>query len=287
MLVCVSAPAIAAGLPPTSPPITQTINVSTLESALTAIDLTFEIYGGGLHVVSLSTQAILTPHSYEIASQFHTEGIANTLFNGRGTSQASGLLTPSGPKLLSYSQEYDGRFGERSIAMRIDEAGGYSISAIPEDGIHSNGFSPATVENTVDPLTASIFSAINASADPCSRTISVFDGRRVFQLQFKELEVIQLARQGAGIYQGDAWKCSLTYKPIAGYTRKWLVAQARDPLKPFTVWLAKFDNVMGPNGDQSLVLPIRLLMETSTINATAHLTAATVDGQQLMTAPDN
>ncbi len=288
--ICWPAPLTAADLAAVSqpvPPITRTIDVSALESAITAIDLTFEIYGGGLHVVSLHTQAVLTPHSYEIASQFQTEGIANTLFNGRGSSQARGLLTPNGPKLLRYSQEYDGRFGERSIAMMIDEDGGYSVSAIPTDGVHTNGFSPAIVRNTIDPLTASIFTAINSSVDPCDQTISVFDGRRVFELQFKELEATRLTPQGAGIYQGDAWKCSLTYKPIAGYTRKWLVSQARDPLRPFTVWLARFDDIMGPSGTQPLVLPIRMLMETSTVNATAHLTDATVNGQPLITALSN
>lgn len=290
LVICWPAPLTAADIAAAAqpvPPITQTISVDALESAITAIDLTFEIYGGGLHVISLHTQAVLTPHSYEIASQFQTEGIANTLFNGRGSSKAQGLLTPNGPKLLSYSQEYDGRFGERSIAMMLDESGGYSVSAIPEDGVHTNGFSPATVRNTVDPLTASIFTAVNSSADPCGQTISVFDGRRVFQLQFKELEATRLTPQGAGIYQGNAWKCSLTYKPIAGYTRKWLVSQARDPIRPFTVWLARFDDVMGPSGNQPLVLPIRMLMETSTVNATAHLTAATVDGKSLITALSN
>ncbi len=285
-----SAPLIAAdpdtALPPVAP-ITQTITLAPLPNAITAIDLTFEVYGGGLHIVSLQTQAVLTPHSYEIASQFQTEGIANALFDGRGSLQARGLLTPDGPMLVSYSQDYDGRFGERSIAMMVDESGRYAVSAIPADGVHTSGFSPDTVRGALDPLTASIFTAINASATPCNQTISVFDGRRVFQLVFKELGSTRLAPQGAGIYHGEAWKCSLTYKPVAGYSRKWLVSQAREPLKPFTLWLAQFEGSMGSNGARPLVLPVRLLMETTTVNATVHLTEATVDGRELITPRSN
>ena len=104
------------------------------------VDLTFEIYGGGLHIVSFGTQAVLTPERYEIAAQFQTEGVADTLFNGRGSSTATGMLTPSGPRLLNYSQEYDGRFGERSITMALDDSGRYNVAAEPADGIHKQGF---------------------------------------------------------------------------------------------------------------------------------------------------
>jgi uncharacterized protein DUF3108 len=265
-------------------PIIQQIDVAPIESAITSVDLDFEVYGGGLHIVSFGTQAVLTPRSYEIAAQFQTEGLADDLFTGRGSSSASGLLTPDGPRLLTYSQEYDGRFGERSIAMVLDENGRYDVSATPEDGIHTNGFSPSTVRGSIDPLTASIFTAINATANPCDQTIPVFDGRRIFNLEFSELETASLNPEGAGAYQGEAWKCSVAYKPIAGFTRKWLVSQAKDPLKPFTVWMARFDDAMGPAGNQPLVLPVRMMFETLIVNATVHLTGASVDGKQLIAA---
>ncbi len=246
------------------------------------VDLTFEIYGGGLHIVSFGTQAVLTPERYEIVAQYQTEGIADTLFHGRGSSTASGLLTPSGPRLLNYSQEYDGRFGERSITMALDERGRYDVAAKPEDGIHKQGFSASTVQGKVDPLTASIFTAINSTAAPCSQTIPVFDGRRIFNLKFKELDETELSPIGAGTYAGPAWKCSVLYDPVAGFTREFLVERAKNPLPPFTVWLARFDEQMGPSGTQPLVLPVRMLFETSIVNATAHLTKAEVDGNALI-----
>jgi Protein of unknown function (DUF3108) len=258
------------------------IDLTDTDTSATEVDLTFEVYGGGLHVVSFGTQAVLTPKRYEIAAQFQTEGVADTFFNGRGSSTASGLLTPSGPRLLNYSQEYDGRFGERSIAMELDESGRYDVAAIPEDGIHKHGFTAAAVRGKVDPLTASIFTAINAGVAPCSQTIPVFDGRRIFNLKFSELGEAELAPLGAGAYAGPAWKCSVLYDPVAGFTREFLVERAKNPLPPFTIWLARFDEQMGPSGTQPLVLPVRMLFETSIVNATAHLTKAEVDGEALI-----
>ncbi|WOF75283.1 DUF3108 domain-containing protein [Parvibaculaceae bacterium PLY_AMNH_Bact1] len=246
------------------------------------VDLTFEIYGGGLHIVSFGTQATLTPKRYEIAAQFQTQGVADTLFNGRGSSTASGILTPAGPRLLSYSQEYDGRFGERSITMALDESGRYDVAAEPADGIHKQGFSASAVQGKVDPLTASIFTAINSTAAPCSQTIPVFDGRRIFNLKFKELDETQLQPIGAGAYAGPAWRCSVLYDPVAGFTREFLVDRAKNPLPPFTVWLARFNEQMGPSGNQPLVLPVRMMFETSIVNAIAHLTTAEVDGKALI-----
>eukprot|EP00439_Symbiodinium_sp_Y106_P087734 s1_g270.t1 len=246
------------------------------------VDLTFEIYGGGLHIVSFGTQAVLTPKRYEIAAQFQTEGVADTLFNGRGSSTATGVLTPTGPRLLNYSQEYDGRFGERSITMALDDSGRYNVAAEPADGIHKQGFSASAVRGKVDPLTASIFTAINSTAAPCSQTIPVFDGRRIFNLKFKELDETQLQPIGAGTYTGPAWRCSVVYDPVAGFTREFLVERAKNPLPPFTVWLARFEDQMGPSGTQPLVLPVRMMFETPVVNAIAHLTTAEVDGKALI-----
>ncbi len=258
-------------------PITDNADESAQE-----VDLTFEVYGGGLHVISFGTQATLTPKRYEIAAQFQTEGVADTFFNGRGSSTATGVLTPAGPRLLNYSQEYDGRFGERSITMALDESGRYNVAAEPADGIHKQGFSASAVRGKVDPLTASIFTAINATAAPCAQTIPVFDGRRIFNLKFKELDETELQPLGAGAYAGPAWRCSVAYDPVAGFTREFLVERAKNPLPPFTIWLARFDDQMGPSGTQPLVLPVRMLFETPIVNAIAHLTTAEVDGKALI-----
>ncbi|MEQ9518928.1 MAG: DUF3108 domain-containing protein [Parvibaculum sp.] len=267
-----------------APPLVESIDVNVPKMAMTAIDLAYEIYGGGLHVVSFGTQAVLTPRTYEIASQFQTEGMADTLFNGRASSAANGLLTPQGPRLLAYEQEYDGRFGQRSIAMTLDQAGQYTVAAMPEDGIHEQGFTSEIVRGRVDPLTASIFTAINQHTAPCNTSIPVFDGRRVFNLEFSSEGETDLNPQGAGTYQGRAILCKVNYKPVAGFTRKFMLQQARDPLKPFTVWLARFDNVMGPGGTQPLVIPVRMEVETPVVNAIAHLVEAEVDGHHLIRA---
>lgn len=270
-----------------APAITERMDIEPLQTGLTSIDLAYEIYGGGMHVVSFGTQAVFTPRTYEIASQLQTEGMADSLFNGRMNSSARGMLTESGPRLQTYAQDYEGRFGERSIFMSLTGDGNYSVMAEPADGVHSHGFNPRTVQGTVDPLTASIYTAINSPDAPCDQTIPVFDGRRIFHLEFSFLDETELTREGVGIYDGVALKCAVQFKPIAGYTREWQLRFAQDPMKPFTIWLVRFDNIMGEDGSKPLILPVRLLVETSIVNATAHLTNAIIDGRELVDVPSN
>ena len=265
--------------------ITRSIDVSSPRLGLTTLDLTYEFYGGGLHVVTLDTQAVITPSRYEIASQIETTGIADTLFKGRLHSSARGMLTATGPRLDSYSQDYNGRFGERSVYMSLTSGGLYDVETKPSAAEDKRtNIPPGALRGTVDPLTASIYTALNQGDDPCRQSIPVFDGRRVFKLDFAYDSQEELTPQAPGVYAGNATKCKVTYRSIAGHTRKWALAEAKDPTPPFTVWIAEFEGLVGDRTDKTehFTLPVRLLVETRYISAVAHLTQAVIDGQQLI-----
>ncbi|MGK2742175.1 DUF3108 domain-containing protein [Tepidicaulis sp. LMO-SS28] len=254
----------------------------TDRAAITAVDLSYEVYGGGFHVLSLATQAIVTPRRYEIVSRLETRGIADTLFNGQMDSQAHGLMTPAGPELLTYAQDYAGYFGERSVDIARTADGSYEVTAEPPDGIHADGSLPAhTLRGTIDPLTASVFTAINDTDAPCAQVVPVFDGRRVFRLRFRPdgEEILQPESENA--YAGPALRCKVTYEAVAGFSRDWYIDQAKDPLKPFTIWLASFESADKKEGaPDRFNVPVRLLIETRYLNGVAHLSRAIIDGEE-------
>ncbi|GAK45437.1 hypothetical protein M2A_1936 [Tepidicaulis marinus] len=269
-----------------APTLTRTITLTPQTSAMTAVDLSYKFYGGGFHVLSLDTQAVITPQSYEIASQVQTEGIADTFFNGHMESQARGVMTPQGPRLLSYSQDYEGTFGERSVYMSRTKGGGYDVTAVPEDGVHAQGgLSDRVLEKTVDPLSASIFTALNKGGAPCRQVIPVFDGRRVFNLRFEPDGEDILEPSVEEAYAGPALRCKISYEAVAGYSQKWKIDEAKNPLKPFTVWIARFPYEGKEKGaGETLYVPVRLLIETRYINATAHLSRVVIDGMERVAA---
>ncbi|MDP2124753.1 MAG: DUF3108 domain-containing protein [Parvibaculum sp.] len=250
----------------------------------TEVDLTYHVYGGGLLVLSLDTRAAFGTGQYAIASDIATEGLVDRFFHGRMSSRAHGLLTDAGPQMQHYAQAYKGRFGARSVDMRRAADGGYDVEAEPDAGYMEHGpLDPKKIVGTVDPLTASIYAALTGAARPCTSSVPVFDGRRVYDLDFSMLQTDRLEPRIAGEYAGEAWRCKVVYKPVSGFSREWHIRRIKDPLQPATVWMARFDG--GENGDgeaQSFLIPVRLQIESTWFNAVAHLTRASIDGRELI-----
>lgn len=254
------------------------------------VDLTYKVYGGGLLILSLDTKAELGGGRYKIASNVATEGLVDRLFHGRLTSRAHGALTGTGPQMERYVQDYKGRFGDRSIDMTLAADGTYDVEAKPEDGgaIEQGVLDPKAAVGAVDPLTASIHAVLSGAERPCAATVPVFDGRRVYDLDFSMQATDSLEPRVAGEFAGTAWRCTVVYKPKSGYAREWHIRRAKDPLKPATVWLARFDGAENGAGEtQSFLLPVRLQISSAYFDAVAHLTHASIDGRQLIASAED
>lgn len=249
----------------------------------TAVDLTYRIYGGGLLILSLDTRAEFDAERYAITSDVATEGLVDRLFHGRLSSRADGLLTADGPQMQRYAQAYKGRFGERSIDMTMTPEGTYDVEAEPDELPEHAPVDPKAVVGTVDPLTASIYGALTRAERPCTARVPVFDGRRVYELDFSMLATDDLEPRAAGEFAGAAWRCKVVYKPVSGFSREWHIRRAKDPLRPATVWLARFEGSENGAGErQQFLLPVRLQIESAYFNAVAHLTRASIDGHELI-----
>ncbi|MBV1933130.1 MAG: DUF3108 domain-containing protein [Parvibaculaceae bacterium] len=263
----------------------EAIELHAKTLGITSMDLSYRFFGGGMEVFSLDTQAILTPNTYEIASQIETRGIADSIFKGSLHTQARGLITKSGPYLHAYRQDYRGKSGEQRVFMVRDPKDTYAVMATPRNGVHAQpGFSYNSLKGTVDPLTASIYTALNTTKDPCEGKITIFDGRRVFNLRFTKDGSDDMDASRVGGYKGHVQRCKVVFKPIAGYARKWLIKEAKNPMKPFTVWIAEIKTPKSTVLNKPLLIPVKVLVETSYMNATAHLTQAIIDGDTLVDA---
>lgn len=254
----------------------------------TAVDLTYRIYGGGLLILSLDTRAEFSAERYTITSDVATEGLVDRFFHGRMSTRAHGLLTDEGPQMQHYAQAYKGRFGERSIDMTMTPEGTYEVEAEPDKLPEHAPVDPKAVVGTVDPLTASIYGALTRAGQPCVARVPVFDGRRVYDLDFSMLATDDLEPRATGEFAGEAWRCKVVYTPKSGFTRDWHIRRAKDPLRPATVWLARFEGSENGAGErQQFLLPVRLQIESAYFNAVAHLTRASIDGRELIAGAED
>ena len=94
--------------------------------------------------------------------------------------------------------------------------------------------------------------SVPASEEPCNWTKRIFDGRVLFELRFERKGTDTLKNDGLTLYQGEAVRCVVHYKKIAGAAViKRAVQSGSDRAKakakkkkakkrpPTTIWLAK------------------------------------------------
>lgn len=75
----------------------------------------------------------------------------------------------------------------------------------------------------VDPMAALIslgFPAVEEGKHPCDRSIKVIEGRLRYDLFFTPDGTKRLRNRGKGRFRGDAYRCKLSLKQVAGYREK-------------------------------------------------------------------
>ena len=247
-----------------------------------AISLVYEFYGAGLHLATLETTAKLTQDSYEISSVGLSSGIADSLLRARFESQAAGSLSGDGPTPISFRNFSDTRFGVRELKMTRATDGTFDVTAEPElEPQQAAALRSGLADGTVDPLTATLYSALRPANSTCTEKVRVFDGRRVFTLAFSRTGTEVLTPQDEQHYAGDAIKCDLRYLPLAGQSREWKLEQARNPTPPIELWMAEFKR---PNEEQDVVIPVRMKLESQWGAGLVHLTSVTIGGRTLKQA---
>ena len=122
---------------------------------------------------------------------------------------------------------------------------------------------PAQRRGAVDQLTA-IAVMLTPSGDPCARTIPVYlDGRSRFDFAFRPNGQVAV---NTSAYQGQALRCTVDFRPIAGFS---------DPQEPATMTFL-FARTAG-----GLYAPIRIQMPSDNGLVTLEARQVTVNGTRL------
>lgn len=278
--VLLSAPLAAASQPDADPEVqTELPVIAETSSTIEPITLVYEFYAAGFHLATVETSATLSNEAYEISTKGQSSGIADSLIRARFESSAVGALTSNGPTPKSFRNFSDTRFGVRELEMTRATDGTFDVTAEPELEPHqAAALRSGLADGTVDPLTASLYSALRPANTTCTEKVRVFDGRRVFALAYSRKGTEILSPVDESFFTGNAIKCNLRYLPLAGQTREWKLEQAKNPTPPIELWMAEFKR---PNEDSDVVIPVRMKLQSDWGTAVAHLTSVTMGGKVL------
>lgn len=239
-------------------------------AAAEKVRLGYAIYAGGFEVLQASILLDVGRDDYEVEVSAETQGLIGTFFPWRNLSRSVGLIREGEAEPRSHRQSGTWRGRERAVSLDYDGSGGVTADVRPpDDPAERDPVPPEMVPGTTDPLSAvlSVAGAV-AVGRGCSETVPVFDGRRRYDLTFKEMGSRNLPPSKYSVFSGAAVQCQVTSKVLAGNWKKDGGAVSDDEKrKPVALMLAPVVEGMPP-------VPVRLEGESRFGEVIMHLTSA-------------
>jgi len=216
------------------------------------IDLTYDVYLGGLHIFTFDVDMVLQPDRYRVTAEGGTRGVIGWLYTWNVKLAAEGLDRNGRIEPHRYVAESNWQNEQRTVQLGFAGGGRYELQQDPppEPDPDIEGGLPETLpEGTVDPLTFALAASRALEENGhCNQTVPVFDGRRRFDLTVKHVDETTLPPNGYSIYQGPAVRCSFSMERISGFRKSWRSSRQWDAgsSSPPMVWVASIRQDLPP-----------------------------------------
>jgi hypothetical protein len=252
------------------------VRAAELASSRT-LDLTYDVYLGGLHIFTFDVDMAMQPDGYRVTAQGATHGIVGWLYGWQTKIAAEGLDRNGRIEPQRYDVESNWQGNQRTVQLAFAEAGRYDLQQTPppEPDPDIEGELPESLpKGTVDPLSFGIAASRALEQNGrCDQTVPVFDGRRRYDLTLTHIDQATLPPNEYSVYQGPAVRCSFSMKRISGFRKSWSSKrQPDDRSSAPTIWVAPIREDLPP-------VPVRYDGAIALGNIVIHLTRAQVRTQ--------
>jgi hypothetical protein len=238
------------------------------------VDLTYDVYLGGLHIFTFDVGMALQPDRYRVAAEGATQGMVGWLYEWQTKLAAEGLDRNGRIEPQRYDVESNWQGNQRTVQLGFAEGGRYDLERTPppEPDPDIEGSLPETLpDGIVDPLSLAVAASRALQHNGrCDQTLPVFDGQRRYDLTLKHIDEATLPPSEYSVYHGPAVRCSFSMKRISGFRKSWRTQrQVAADASPPTIWLAPIREGLPP-------LPVRYDGAIALGNIVIHLTKAQV-----------
>jgi hypothetical protein len=210
----------------------------------------------GLPIGQMTWRAQLGPSDYTTSAKGGISGFLSLLVSGEGTVMARGRIKDGHPQPVSFV--FDVVREDEKVKVQIAfEGARVRDLKVEEPPLESDRvpIAPAHKSGVIDPLSAFLIpSPVPGPADPlsreaCERTLSMFDGRRRYDLalSFKRTDMIK----GEGGRQKTALVCAIKFTPMSGHRSSSQLIKFLSEGREIEVWLV-------PVTGTRILAPIRL-----------------------------
>lgn len=233
------------------------------------------LYNGyfmGLRVTKASVDSAVTPSDFSAKAVFRTAGLAGFFQDTEITATSTGTVSAGELGVGRYTHFNAASKKNRTVTVFADENG---VGSDVQPPFGSMGQPPANAEQrnrALDPVAAFLSMSLQGGAEPCDRTIPVFNGKEAFDLRLVPDKIEMVDLRG---YEGIAYKCKLYYTPVAGYDPEDM-ADPDDYAKPLSVWLAQL-----PNG---ATIPVKIRMRVGGVGVRIAVKSIETQGDNVLLA---
>ena len=223
----------------------------------------FTIYLGGFLFATGNFEARLDGDQYRLKALLSTAGLPRAFYEAEFKLTSEGELAATEVRPRSYLSDSWDTHSARKVMLAYDGDRMPHLTATPpyEPGDLA-GVMPYQQRGTQDPVSAVLVPVV-ASANPCDRSIPVFDGRRRYDLKLSYAKEVSMTPRGLGT-PIKAVACNVRYVPVAPIERRKFTDMLRKN-DSMTVWLAPFDQ-------GRVYMPVRLQLRTPLGGAVLELT---------------
>ena len=242
------------------------------------LDLDYDVYAGGFHALTASLAMGLGKADYEIELEAKTQGFIGSLFPWKAHYETNGKTDGKRYRPALHQSESTWKKSVTSVEMTYDKRGVFTSKKELENNKPKAQPRDAAVKSltiasdAVDILTGTMQILQNVNlTDGCNSKAQVFDGKRRFNIIFKDMGIDTLRKNRYSRFQGEARKCNIIVEPVAGFKDKdkkrgWMAVQEhtleRDRLP--TIWLA-------PLYQKGPIVPVRMEIASEYGSVVAHL----------------
>lgn len=262
-----AAAALAAVFLPTSPIAAYASPIADDDERMR---LEYALYVGGFSAMKGTVRVNLAPDRYETTLEAATQGLADFIVSW--TARAVTRGTRNGGDFAPHEHRSDNvwRGEPRSVALQYGDDRSVTAKAEPDPATDDRDpVPPPLTRGAVDPLSAfvAVMENLRRGAD-CNRSTAAFDGRRRFDMIFRDRGSQPLPPGGYSSFAGTARLCRVEYVAVAGYRRKqersifWRGPDGERP--PVDIWFAP----LTPGGSPA---PVRMETHTPLGQVVVHL----------------
>lgn len=216
-------------------------------------DARYTLSMAGLPIGKFTWRAQIGTTDYATSAAGRTSGILSLLISGEGSVAVRGSVKDGRPQSTSYMSAVTRDDEKSSVKMLID-FGRVRELKVEEPPPESDRVPilEAHKQDVSDPLTALLIP--QAGADPlapsgCERVLSIFDGRRRYDLGLSFRRIDQATPEKG--YAGPALVCAIKFTPLAGHRTSSPLVKVLVESRDFEVWFV-------PVAGTRVLAPVRI-----------------------------